>query len=218
LIFIYRKVMSKYLYPIDFTKEIIKESRYTALINYILPELEKTLAWEIINRKRPKDLRAKPELLQTLSLRRWRKVYLDGSPKTHKQEYNSQYANDFLVAIGTPIQAIADWRVISKQDGFDEYGIEEKYGDKCNYITIAHDDNKISQYIHLEKFSLTNTDKVKRGQTIWYTWASWRMDLPHLHFAFYQDEVESMSWRHIRKNIPLFYPNSNSKIKDIIID
>ncbi|MEI6773977.1 MAG: hypothetical protein WCL18_04130 [bacterium] len=44
MIFIYRKVMSKYLYPIDFTKEIIKESRYTALINYILPELEKTLA------------------------------------------------------------------------------------------------------------------------------------------------------------------------------
>lgn len=60
--------MSKYLYPIDFTKEIQKESRYTAFINDILPELEKTLSLDVINRKRPKDLRAKPELLQILSL------------------------------------------------------------------------------------------------------------------------------------------------------
>ena len=40
--------------------------------------------------------------------------------------------------------------------------LTEKYGDKCNYITIAHDDDKISQYIHLENFSLTNSDEVKK--------------------------------------------------------
>ena len=63
-----QKTMSKYLYPIPFTKEIIQESKYTAFINDILPELEKTLALDVINKKRPKDLRAKPELLQTLSI------------------------------------------------------------------------------------------------------------------------------------------------------
>ena len=60
--------MPKYLYPIPFTKEIIQESKYTAFINDVLSDLEKTLALNVINKKRPKDLRAKPELLQTLSL------------------------------------------------------------------------------------------------------------------------------------------------------
>lgn len=60
--------MSKYLYPIPFTKEIIKESKYTAFINDLLPQLEKILSLETINAKWPKDLRAKPELLQTLSI------------------------------------------------------------------------------------------------------------------------------------------------------
>ena len=60
--------MPKYLYPIPFTKEIIQESKYTAFINDVLSDLEKILALNVINKKRPKDLRAKPELLQTLSL------------------------------------------------------------------------------------------------------------------------------------------------------
>ncbi|MEI6117792.1 MAG: hypothetical protein WCP92_00580 [bacterium] len=60
--------MSKYLYPIPFTKEIIKESNQTAFINDILSELKKTLDPETINKKWPEDLRAVPELLQTLSI------------------------------------------------------------------------------------------------------------------------------------------------------
>ena len=75
-------------------------------------------------------MRAKPELLQTLSLRRRfqsKKIYLDGSPLTHNQENNSQHAIDFLVPIGTPIQAIADGTVIYIVEKFDEYGIQPEY-------------------------------------------------------------------------------------------
>jgi uncharacterized protein YeaC (DUF1315 family) len=60
--------MSKYLYPIDFTKEIIQESKKTAFINTILPELERTLSAEIINKKWPEGLRATPEFMQTLPI------------------------------------------------------------------------------------------------------------------------------------------------------
>lgn len=213
--------MSKYLYPIDFTKEIQKESRYTAFINDILPELEKTLSLDVINRKRPKDLRAKPELLQTLSLWRWfqhKKIYLDGSPLTHNQEYNSQYANDFLVPIGTPIQAIADGRIIHLVENFDEYGIQEEYWEKCNVVSIQHLDNTMSEYIHLDKFSpgkqhIALGSLIKKWQIIWYTWSSGRMDLPHLHFAFYKKTEQDQY-----KNIPIFYPDSDINIKEIVID
>jgi murein DD-endopeptidase MepM/ murein hydrolase activator NlpD len=113
--------MSNYLYPIPFTKEIIKESKYTAFINDILPKLEKILSPEIINKKWPADLRAKPELLQTLRMGWNKKVYLDGSPLTHKEEYNSQNAIDFLVPVGTPVQAINDGKIIYLVDQFNEY-------------------------------------------------------------------------------------------------
>ncbi len=160
--------MSKYLYPIPFTKEIIKESRYTAFINDLLPQLEKILSLETINAKWPKDLRAKPELLQTLSIGRWfKKVYVDGSPLTHNQKYKNQNAIDFLVPTGTPIQAIDDGKVIYLVEHFDEYGIQPEYGEKCNVISILHTNNTMSEYIHLDKFSprkqnISLQDNVKR--------------------------------------------------------
>ena len=216
----YKKTMSKYLYPIPFTKEIIQESKYTAFINDVLSDLEKILALNVINKKRPKDLRAKPELLQTLSLGWWfqsKKIYIDGSPLTHNQSYNSQYAIDFLVPIGTPIQAIADGIVIYLVEKFNEYGIQQEYWEKCNVISILHPDNTMSEYIHLDRLSPTKQhisvwSHIKKWQIIWYTWTSWRMDLPHLHFAFYK------KWQQQYKNIPIFFPNSDSKVEDIIID
>lgn len=146
-----------------------------------------------------------------------KKIYLDGSPSTHNQKYNSQYATDFLVAIGTPIQAIADWKVIDIKECFDGYGIQEIYGDRGNYITIAHAEDKISQYIHIEKLSPTKYSiwlgsYVKKWQIIGYTWASWRMDLPHLHFAFYEN-----AWGQY-KNIPMFSPDSGMRIEEIDIE
>ena len=216
----YKKTMSKYLYPIPFTQESIQESKYTAFINDVLPEIEKNLSLDIINKKRPKDLRAKPELLQTLSLRRRfqsKKIYLDGSPLTHNQENNSQHAIDFLVPIGTPIQAIADGTVIYIVEKFDEYGIQPEYWEKCNVISILHPDNTMSEYIHLDRFSATKQEislgsHIKKWQIIGYTWASWRMDLPHLHFAFYKK-----IWQDQYKNIPIFYPDSSMRIEEIVI-
>lgn len=116
-----KKSMSNYLYPIPFTKEIIKESKYTAFINDILPKLEKILSPEIINKKWPADLRAKPELLQTLRIGWNKKVYLDGSPLTHNEENKAQHAIDFLVPVGTPVQAIKDGKIIYLVDQFNEY-------------------------------------------------------------------------------------------------
>lgn len=210
--------MSKYLYPIPFTREIIRESKYTAFINDMLPELEKILTKEVINEKWPKDLRTKPELLQTLSIWWRKKTYVDGSPTTHNIAYNSRDAIDFLVPINTPVQAIDNGKVIYIVEHFDEYGIQPEYGEKCNVISILHPDNKMSEYIHLKKFSATTQkiqlgSNVKKWQIIWYTWASGRMDLPHLHFAFYEK-----IWAAGYKNLPLFFPNNESMLEDIIIE
>ena len=73
------------------------------------------------------DLRTKPELLQTLRMGRNKKIHIDGSPLTHKTEYNSQHAIDFLVPIGTPVQAIHDGEIIYLVDQFNEYGIQAEY-------------------------------------------------------------------------------------------
>ncbi|MEI6426488.1 MAG: M23 family metallopeptidase [Candidatus Absconditabacteria bacterium] len=196
--------MLDHIYPIPFTKEIIQESKYTAYINDILPKLEKILSLESINKKWPVDLRTKPELLQTLRMGWNKKIHIDGSPLTHTKEYNSEHAIDFLVPIGTPVQAIDDGKIIYLVDQFNEYGIQAEYGEKCNVVSILHENTTMSEYIHLDQYSpsiqgLEVGNYIKKGQILGYTGTSGRMDLPHLHFALYQ------KFKNTYKNIPIYF-------------
>ena len=88
-------------FPIPIDRKTCKLSKYTATIyqDKTLRKLIKIFGEDVVNKYWPKDLRAKPELLDVLELQRWKKIYIDRSPITHQQKYGSTYAMDFLVPI-----------------------------------------------------------------------------------------------------------------------
>lgn len=154
----------QYWFPIPVNKEILKENKLLAF-----------------------DKEMPPEKL-------WRDFpfWIDESPISHNKENNTLYAIDFLVPIWTDILAVEDGSIkYIKEDSF-EYGRGSEFWNKANYIWVLHDNDIISEYIHLGWFSVTDLwlevwDFVKKWQKIWETWLSWWMDIPHLHFALYKN-------------------------------
>lgn len=156
--------LKQYWFPIPVKKEILKENKMLAF-----------------------DKKLPPEKL-------WREFpfWIDQSPVSHNKENNTIHAIDFLVPIWTDILAVDDGSIkYIKEDSF-EYGRWSEFGDKANYIWIWHDNDIISEYIHLHWFSVNALwlkvwDFVKKWQIIWKTgWSGW-MDIPHLHFALYKN-------------------------------
>lgn len=162
-----------YVYPIPVTREILKKNKLLAF-----------------------DKKLPPEKLDV----EW-PFRIDKSPISHNNAMNSFYAIDFLVPIWTDILAVEDGEVwIIKEDSSTHWRGAE-FGDKANYIIILHGDDIMSEYIHLDKLSITKAglkswDRVKKWQKIWETWLSGWLDIPHLHFALYKN----IGWGNV-KNI-----------------
>jgi len=156
--------IKQYWFPVPVTKTILKENKMLAFNKNMPPEK----LWE----ERP--------------------FLVDESPISHNEKNNTIYAIDFLVEIWTPILAVESGKVwYVREDSF-EYWWGNEFGDKANYIWISHDNDIISEYIHLSIWSVTEAwlkvwDLVKKWQKIWKTWLSWWMDIPHLHFALYKN-------------------------------
>lgn len=105
---------------------------------------------------------------------------------SHQGQYKGSI--DFAVALGTPVLASADGVVSRVKDDSNKHGNDPKYGQLVNYITISHQDNELSEYLHLAKDSVLIKigDKVKCGQQIATTGLSGWMTAPHLHFMVYK--------------------------------
>ncbi|MCX6823466.1 MAG: M23 family metallopeptidase [candidate division SR1 bacterium] len=176
-------------FPIPTDKRTRELSKYTANIykDDVVLKLEKVLGKGLVNQKWPEDLRAKPELLEILSLGRWKKFYIDLSPITHREIYSAQNAKDFLVPIGTPVLAANAGMIDHIETGNNGYGMDlEKYGKlPYNHIRIKHGFGSYSEYGHSNPDDIYIGMKVEAGQPIGYTCASGMMDLPHLHFNNY---------------------------------
>ena len=110
------------------------------------------------------------------------------APTAHYGDW--KYAIDFSINFNVPILAALDGEVIDVKDNSKEGGDDKKFANikYQNYITIKHDHNEFSQYVHLaHKSSLVKVgDKVKKGESIakginiiGYTTA------PHLHFMVF---------------------------------
>lgn len=216
-------MMQNYLSPIPFDKKILEENNITAHLEELLSMAEKKLASHIINAKWPIDLRAKPELLDTLQIE-GDTIYIDRSPISHNEKNDSLHAIDFLVPIWTPIQAISRGQIIYLQEDSEEYWRWEKYWDMCNVVSIAHPETKtMSEYIHLRKGSVREKwfklwDRIRKWEIIWHTGASWRMDLPHLHFALYQTITwERNSYKNIKINFWEKKQDNDIDIRDIVV-
>ena len=175
--------------PIPIDKKTRKLSKYTATIyqDETLAKLIEIFGKDVVDKYWPEDLRAKPELLKVLSLWRRKKIYIDGSPITHKSEYGSTYANDFLVPIWTPVTPILEWKICYIQNGITDYGMDFKYASKCNMICIDHGLNTFSEYMHTDSSYKIQMDmKVTPDDIIWSVCASGMEDLPHVHVNYFE--------------------------------
>ena len=95
---------------------------------------------------------------------------------------------DLAVPIGTIVFASADGTVVRVRDDSEKYGNDRKYGQDVNYVTIRHQNDELSEYLHLAKGSANVGvgDKVKRGQKIAETGLSGWLTAPHLHWMVYR--------------------------------
>ncbi|MCB1857563.1 MAG: peptidoglycan DD-metalloendopeptidase family protein [Gammaproteobacteria bacterium] len=98
---------------------------------------------------------------------RWHPVL--GKKRPHK-------GVDYAAAIGTPIKAAGDGKVIFR-------GRKGGYG---NAVIISHANKYTTLYGHLSKFqrSVTTGSRVRQGQTIGYVGKSGLATGPHLHYEF----------------------------------
>ena len=79
---------------------------------------------------------------------------------------------DFRRAIGEPVQATADGRIV----------VAEFFEVRGNVVIIDHGHGVFSQYAHLSDFYVQPGQFVRRGQLIGLAGATGRTNGPHLHF------------------------------------
>lgn len=100
-------------------------------------------------------------------------------------------AVDFLVPDGTPVLAAVSGTVVDIVENNDEWGPEEEYVNRLNYITIKSDDGVLTQYCHLSKGSVTAQgirlwDRIEAGRQIAITGKTGYTDRDHLHFIVFR--------------------------------
>lgn len=86
---------------------------------------------------------------------------------------------DYVAAVGTPIMAAGDGRVIAST-----------YNNlNGHYVFIQHSNNIVTKYLHLSKRDVKQGDRVRQGQTIGRLGATGRVTGAHLHYEFVVDGV-----------------------------
>lgn len=88
---------------------------------------------------------------------------------------------DYAAAIGTPIKAAGDGKVIFR-------GTKNGYG---NTVMLQHGGKYTTLYAHMSKFQkgVSNGSRVRQGQIIGYVGQSGMATGPHLHYEFRVDGV-----------------------------
>lgn len=98
-----------------------------------------------------------------------------------------EHAVDFDAPIGTPIVAARAGRVIELRDDSELGGIDPKYDGFANFVVIAHDNDEVSEYEHLEPHSVRVAlgEVVEQGQPIGRVGSTGWSACPHLHFVVF---------------------------------
>lgn len=94
--------------------------------------------------------------------------------------------------IGVPVFAVLDGTVIELHDGEPDENIDNSAPTPANYIILRHDNDQVSQYVHLKRNSITHRvgDFVSAGTQIGMVGSSGVSLAPHIHFEFrYRGEV-----------------------------
>jgi len=144
---------------------------------------------------------------------------VEDSVESHKLQFRQ--ALDFLVPDGTTVFAAADGIVTEIIEENDKWGPTEQFADFQNRITIKHSNGEYSQYIHLEKGSVSqlidlnqpskqnivdgfgnkiNRIDVSAGEPIARVGKTGWTDRDHLHFMVFR--MLSSAEMHERNNQP----------------
>lgn len=85
--------------------------------------------------------------------------------------------------IGVPVFAVRDGVVIDVRDNEPDENVENNSSLRANYITIRHDDDEITQYVHLRKGAMVSVGQsVTAGTQIGWVGSSGQSMGPHIHF------------------------------------
>jgi hypothetical protein len=95
-------------------------------------------------------------------------------------------------AIGVPVFAVLDGRVIDVHDGEPDENTGNNPGPQANYITLRHANNMTTEYVHLKRGSIPFGigAQVAAGTQIGLMGSSGVSTAPHIHFEVtYNDEA-----------------------------
>jgi murein DD-endopeptidase MepM/ murein hydrolase activator NlpD len=117
-------------------------------------------------------------------------IVSETSSGSHEGAYRGSV--DFAVPLGTPVLAAANGKVTRGRDDSDRHGEDPRFGRDANYISIQHDNDEVSEYLHLAKESakVKVGDIVQAGDVIATTGLSGWLFAPHLHFMVYEDGAD----------------------------
>ena len=112
----------------------------------------------------------------------------------HKTHRSMKHCIDFALPIGTPVRAVANGVVISKESIFYKTYTDKRFANRTNYVEIRHSDGRISLYVHLKCCSIRVRlgQKVRRGQIIALSGNTGYATYPHLHFGLYEKNWENI--------------------------
>lgn len=113
---------------------------------------------------------------------------------SHNSAY-SRYAVDIAMPEGTPVLAARDGLVIRKNTEYVLAGLEEKYKQRANAISVLHGDGTIAIYAHLQFRSIRfhEGQTVKAGDVIAKSGNTGYSTGPHLHFEVVKNT--NMYWQ-----------------------
>jgi murein DD-endopeptidase MepM/ murein hydrolase activator NlpD len=112
--------------------------------------------------------------------------YLSQGIRSGTHRGRAEYAYDLAIAIGSPVYAMGQGRVIAKEDRYPDNGGGRGRKSKFNYVWVEHEDGYRSAYLHLQqgfgrKVNLSPGTPIKTGQLIGYSGNSGWSSAPHLH-------------------------------------
>lgn len=119
--------------------------------------------------------------------------YKKGTSHMVTQGYNgttshkNEYALDFRMPIGTPINAVRKGVVVAVEQGFNKTCTGQDCAKFNNYILAYHTDGTFAEYTHIKKNGsrVQPGDTIKKGQHIGYSGNVGWSTGPHLHFIVF---------------------------------
>lgn len=110
-----------------------------------------------------------------------------GATSFARRAYKGKWHNgiDIAAPIGTPVFAAEDGVVLSV-DNQDKYCYKGAYG---KYVAIQHGMGLTTLYGHLSLYSVSESQRVKRGEVIGYIGSTGYATGPHLHFGVYDSST-----------------------------